>query len=197
MTFDPVYVVLIVAAIFVAVVTLVRMQYRRRLEPLTTVLDERSGEVQGWFSFTLAGHFNGREAAFVATPGGKNRPPKFQIRLGCRAPIEFLVRKEGLGSRIAKSLRLMKDVDTGDFTLDSKYVFSSREPEIFSRWVREPQVREAITKLMDQSGVDRLALDGGHLETLRVRPGDTMEPQHVRGVLENLETLARTFEVGR
>lgn len=197
MSFDPAYLVLIISAVFIAVAMFVRLQYRRKLEPLTELLDERSGEVQGWFSYTLSGHFNGREAVFVATPGGKNRPPRFHIRLGCRAPIDFTVRKEGVGSRIAKSLRLMKDVETGDFTLDSKYVFSCREPELFSRWVREAQVREAITRLMDLSSVDRLGLDGGHLETMRVRPGDSMEPQHVRRVLESLETIARTFEVGR
>jgi len=196
--FEPAFMIPIVVAVFVAVMIVHRLHYRRKLEPLVTLLDERSGEVQGFFRFTLAGHFNGREAAFIVTPGGKNRPPHFHVRLACGAPIEFAVTREGLGSRIAKSLRLMKDVETGDFTLDEKYVFSCRDPEIFSRWVREPQVRESITRLMDHSSVDRLELENGRLETTRMRlRDDTVSPTSVRGVLESLETLSRTFEVGK
>ena len=196
--FSPSIIFYLAAAILFFVFWAARRYNRNRMAVLAEVLDERSGEARGWFSFTLAGHFNGREAEFRLTPGSKNSPPKLHTRLKCAAPMVFSVSREGVGARFAKALHLMKDVDVGDPVLDERYVFSTQDPEIFAEWVKEPEVKEAIMSLMDLRNMDRLDLKDGQLQALRVRfDKEDLQPPHARAVLERLDALARTFEVGK
>jgi hypothetical protein len=194
-TLSPPVLFVIFIVVFAGVLVAMRVYNRKRLLPLAELLDEHSGEVTGAFTFTLAGHFRGREAAFTIRPGGKNRPPKFYVGIRCGAPVVFEIYKEGIGMNLAKKLHLLKDVEVGDPALDAKYVFSTKEPETFSAWVLRPEVRDAVTRLLDAGNVDRLEFRNGFLCTMRTPPGrESFEPDKARGILESLETLVKSLE---
>src|SRR6266850_3825879 len=172
-----------------------RRRMRRKLEPLAELLDEHSGDPTGFFAVTLAGHFRSREAAFLLIPGGKNRPRKFFIEVACAGSLVFEIYREGMGTRFAKKLHLLKDVEIGDSELDEKLVFSCKDPERFSRWIASTEVKAAVSSLLLARDVDRLALETGRLRAIHIHYGDDdFERERVRGVLGEMETLARALE---
>ena len=181
----------------VGIMVAVRFGARRKLEPLAELFDGRSADVRGFLRLRLEGHIRGREAAFVAAPGSKHSPPKLCIRVSYGVPGSFRVAREGVGTRIAKSLHLQGDVDVGDAELDAKYVFACDDPTSFARWLREPGVREAMGALMDRKGGHALALRDGVLEATQVRPkAIDFEPDTARGTLASLEKLGAALTGG-
>jgi len=168
---------------------------RKRLLPLASILDEGSGEVTGFIRSTLAGHFRGREVSFILMSGGKNSPPKFFIDVTCGGSLVFGISREDLGSRIAKTLHLKKDVEIGDADLDEKLVFSCREPERLIAWISGRDMKESVARLLLSRDVDRLAREEGRLRAAHYHYNRAdLDPERVRGVLEGLDSLARSLD---
>jgi hypothetical protein len=194
---EPVTIFVLLAGVFFAFLYFHRQYNRRRLLSLAGILDEHPTDVRGWFGFRLEGHFRGREASFRIEPGRKNSPPRFFVSLACRAPVAFVVTREQLGSKIAKALRLLKDVEVGDPELDGRFVFKCAEPDSFAPWIREPSVRAAVLSLMTRRQVDLLEAEEGSLKAMRAGRGAAfLDPENARGILEDEEILVRSLEVG-
>jgi len=182
-------------AIAIVLIVVVRARLRAKIAPLGEVLDGQQGDVTGPVAPTLTGMFKGREASFLLTPGGKNAPPKFFINVACGGPLLFEIYREDIGSRFAKRLHLLTDVEIGDPDLDAKLVFSCKEQEPFSRWMAVAEVKRAVASLLLSRGVDRLALESDRLRAVHFHytAGD-LEIARVRAVLEEMEILVRPLE---
>jgi hypothetical protein len=175
----------------------IRARLRGKIAPLAAALDGGQGEVTGPIAPTLAGRRKGREAAFTLRPGGKNTPPKFFIQIACNRPMIFAIYRENAGTRVAKGLHLLKDVEIGDTDLDGKLVFSCRDPEPFIHWMGSREVRGAVEDLVLLRDVDRLELGDGALRAVHVRyHASDLERSRIEGVLDAMEILVRSLEGG-
>jgi hypothetical protein len=184
------FIVLAIVMIF-----FVRARLRAKIAPLGEVLDGQTGDLTGPVAPTLTGMFKGREASFVLTSGGRNSPPKFHINIACGGPLLFDIYREDAGSRFAKRLHLLTDVEIGDADLDAKLVFSCKEPDPFTRWMAGAEVKRAVSSLLLGRGVDRLSLENGRLRATRFRYGRAdLEPSRVREILDAMESLVRPLE---
>lgn len=185
-------------AVIALVIAIARSHMKGHLRPLGVLLDERPDDVPGFFPKGLEGHRQGRAVSIRLRPGGHNHPSRFHVKIACGAPLKFKIAKEGAGARIAKALHLMKDVRIGDPRLDERYVFSTADPEPFSRWVRDtPEVRTAIEDLFDRCDMNEVSMDDGNIIATRVHFGGShTEVDRVRDILERLEILARSLEGG-
>jgi hypothetical protein len=179
----------------IGMLTFVRARLRAKIAPLGEVLDGQTGDLTGPVAPTLAGRFKGREASFVLTHGGRNSPPKFSINIACRGSMLFDIYREDIGSRFAKKLHLLADVEIGDADLDAKLVFSCKEPDPFTRWMAGAEVKRCVSSLLLGRGVDRLSLENGRLRATQFRHGRAdLEPSRVREVLDEMESLVRPLE---
>ncbi|MBI3450090.1 MAG: hypothetical protein HY049_14400 [Acidobacteria bacterium] len=177
-----------------AILVLLRIRLRGKIAPLEQALDGGQAEISGVLAPTLSGRFRDREASFRLTPGGKNRPPRFAIRLACPESVAFDIRREDLGTKLAKRLHLMSDVEIGDPVLDAKLVFSSKEPDALVRLMSAAEPKAAVASLLLDLAVDRLAFEGELLVAEHVRYGDgDLDPSRVRQVLERMEIVARAL----
>jgi len=184
-------------AIAIVMILFVRARLRAKIAPLSEVLDGQQGEITGPVASTLTGMFKGREASFVLTPGGRNSPPKFFINVACGGPLLFDIYREDIGSRFAKRLHLLTDVEIGDAELDAKLVFSCKDPDPFTRWMAGVDVKRAVSLLLLSQNVDRLALEDGRLRAAHFHyKMSDLEISRVRAVLEEMESVVRSLQEG-
>ncbi|HZE89146.1 MAG TPA: hypothetical protein VE404_06335 [Verrucomicrobiae bacterium] len=177
-----------------AILVFLRLRLRAKIAPLEQALDGGQAETTGVLAPKLSGRFRDREASFRLTPGGKNHPRRFVVRLGCKGGPVFEIRREDLGAKLAKKLHLMTDVEIGDPDLDAKLVFSSKEPDALVRLMSAAEARGAVAALLLELGVDRLTSGWECLVAEHVRYGDAdLDPPRVRQVLERMEIVARTL----
>jgi hypothetical protein len=175
----------------------IRARLRGKIAPLAEALDGGQGELTGPVAPKLAGRRKGRETAFILRPGGKNTPPKFFIQIACHRPMSFAIYRENAGTKVAKGLHLIKDVEIGDPELDGKLLFSCREPEPFIHWMGSGEVRGAVGDLLLRQDVDRLELGNAALRAVQVRyHASDLERSRIESVLDAMETLVRSLEGG-
>lgn len=185
------------------------------LGALATVLEPSSTETRGGFDWrfrgrdggpvigryggrSVIGRYGGRSVILGSDVVGRT-DKRFYVLLGLRSSrssISYRARLEDAEDRIAKKLHFSRDIKTGVTELDSRYVFSSSEPDRFTPWVvGSNAVRAAFKALLEDRGVDILSQEEGWLiATMYGYSDDRTVPDNVRGVLDAMSELAQSGE---
>ena len=168
---------------------------RRRLLRLAELLDERGGEVTGFPILWLEGHYQGQRVALgIHMPSGRSQPRALLVNLIAEAPLRFGIHKEDMADFVLARLGLTQDIEVGDPDLDHDFQFSSPEPARFTSWFADAEVRSTVVTLMRKRSVDVL-VQNGELSAQLIRfSGKQASPDNIRGVLEGLCALRRSYQ---
>ena len=172
------------------------VRLRRRLQELAEIMDDRPGEIRGWFDMVLSAHFHSREATVALDPGGRNRPSRLTLTLACRSEMDFLISRPNVLQQLGRTLHLTQELGTESPELGDNFTTESEDGDEFKRWMgNEEDARNALRSLTKDRGVDRLTNGMGGLQATLVNySGDEASTENVRAIFTDLSTLARTLE---
>ena len=161
---------------------------RRRLLPLTSVLEEAKIRTF-WLSISVAeGRFKGRPASVLA---GSARDPGLRITLDSESktiPFELL--------RATRTARLMNWIVGGKDSVrhvGKVLIGTLGEPDACARWLALPGNLEAVERLMADGRVNRLQSSGRFLIACTDRISRREVEVMVAGILEALRSLSASM----
>ncbi len=209
--------ILILFAVFCIPIFIIftKLSRKRRMRPLSKVLDERRFKIKGIMRTTMSGLYQGRPVRFCYYSGqpaadfggGGGYPEMFYVILSCRSLFSFKIYKKSMKTKITEGLNSLPEVEIGDPEMDRKIVFRCGSPQSFSEWMVSSEVKEKIASLVSADKVDSLKYDDGFLGVYYVKYRSSigpfsvgtdlkekMTPWNVTFVLQKLQPLAQSLE---
>ena len=73
----------------------------------------------------ITDNYNGTDYSQLFTPGGKNVPPAYQIKVACPSSGSFSIGRETGFDRLFKSLGITREIQTGHKDFDNKFFINT------------------------------------------------------------------------
>jgi hypothetical protein len=190
---ESTYIAVAIFAVAIGFMVFNNRRDRKRLRDLAEALDERSGEVRGFMTVRLEGHYQGRAVTLRHKPASRYTPEEFRVRLAAPSSLEFRIGRQGMGTRLANKLGLKKDLEIGDPEVDERFALSSREPERFVSWLKSADEIARIESVFEFA--DALIHDDQALVVTIQGSGSTPRSvERMREILEALRPVAEAVE---
>lgn len=151
--FDESTVVLLVgiavAAGLALIVLGVRRAGRRRLEVLGPAFELGTARVAGTLSTSVEGLFQGYSCRYSVEQRSQYSPGGASLRVAASSPLQWIVAKQDMGSRLMTQIGLLKDVPVGDDELDRRLRFAGTDADNLVSVFGQERTRNALRSLSD------------------------------------------------
>lgn len=192
-----VFAVVILVAFYLYLRTLAKSKYPLELATLVGLLDEGSAEPRPWWKllmFTrLDGRFRGRAVRLDLWNPGDGFKGGFEIALSASGSPFRITQKT---SRFVRWFTPSRPV--GDDSIDSELLFQFDRDD-FPDWISSPDVRRRVRGLLLDRDFVYIEMGTHRIKTeasvKRLGGFDVTDPYKVGAVLEDLDSLARAWEV--
>jgi hypothetical protein len=182
---------MILAAVAVIVIAIFfSKKTKKEFETLKNFLNGRI--VANFFSIKFVGDYKGSPFEIKQIPGGKNTPPKIQLKMRTLRPLSVKIYKHSFIFSLGEKLGILKkSIKTGDIQFDEMFrVASSSEMRIVS-FLSSAENRNIIQDIF-RAGFKSFKIKKGYIEILK--PYNNLEnefkQENLIPILEALYKLA-------
>ncbi|MDX1779154.1 MAG: hypothetical protein R3339_09765, partial [Thermodesulfobacteriota bacterium] len=107
----------------------------------------------------VSGILNGRDYFQLYTPGGKNVPSSYTIKIECPSSGVFSINRETGFDRFFKSLGITREIQTGDKKFDQKFFINTNSLEFTRAFFMNPEKCLTVKNIFEH-GFTRVEHDG-------------------------------------